>query len=356
MKHLLKYLLVTILIIISSNISALNVVLRYDDPTLQPDSVTYEMLTFLAENNVPITLAVIPCDENEDYILPTDSNWMKLLKADNVEIALHGLTHQDLGKGEFGNLSFEESYRRLEKGKTFLESQLKPITTFIPPFNAYNNNTLDALDSLNFTIISTDLFTYQCTSNKNIQYYPETLGHTMKNGVFDAAIDALEKNLNKPALCVIMLHHYDINTPESFNKLKDLVDYLLNNNDINLLKFNQLIALGENGNSKRFQRNCNYHLLYKKLDLGGALYNEQFLLALKSLNTLIYIIIAILPLCICKITRRIKYILPILILVPLIIEYLPLSPLSLLLFTTSIGISMTICILLYYKLKKRNKE
>ena len=278
MKQYFKVILITSLLLISSSISALNVVLRYDDPTLQADSVTYEMLTFLAEHNIPITLAVIPCDANEEYILPTDSNWIKLLKADNVEIALHGLTHQDFGKGEFGGLTFEESYRRLSKGKNFLEAQLKPITTFIPPFNAYNENTLNAMDSLGLTAISADLFISRATSNKNIQYYPETLGHAMKNGVFEAAHDALEKNLNKSALCVIMLHHYDINTPDSFNKLKELVLYLLNNKDINLLKFKQLMDLGEDGSSERFNINCDYHLLYKKLNLGGVLYNKQILL------------------------------------------------------------------------------
>ena len=347
MKQYFKAILITSLLLISSSISALNVVLRYDDPTLQPDSITYDMLNFLAERNIPITLAVIPCDKNEEYILPTDSAWLNLLKADNVEIALHGLTHQDLGKGEFGGLTFEESYRRLSKGKNFLEAQLRPITTFIPPFNAYNENTLNAMDSLGLTAISADLFISRATSNKNIQYYPETLGHSMKNGVFEAAKKALSTNLNRDALCVIMLHHYDINTPESFNKLKELVNYLLNNKDIKLLKFNELPSLNEFGSLERFNRNCNYNLLYKKLNLGGVLYKDSFLVTLKVLNTLIYIIIALLPLLLFKTTRKLKYILPFLIIVSLTIAYIPLTPLKLLFATTVIGVASSIIIFLY---------
>lgn len=119
----------------------LNVVFRYDDPTLRPDSITQEMqemLVFFKEKNIPITIALVPCDSNEEYIASTDSNLLHLLQEDNVEIALHGLTHQVVNNaGEFGNLTLDDNYRRINKGKLYIEKYFKSVETFIPPFNAY---------------------------------------------------------------------------------------------------------------------------------------------------------------------------------------------------------------------------
>lgn len=263
------------------------------------------MLIFFKEKNIPITIALIPCNANEEYIIPTDSCWLQLLQEDNVEIALHGLTHQVINNaGEFGNLSLDENYRRIYKGKQYIEKYFESVETFIPPFNAYSSETLKVLDSLNFKTISADLFLSHSLESTKINYFPETLVRLMdKMGMFEAAQYAISNNENLNATCVIMFHHYDINTPEKFNKMKQVVEYCANNQDIKTYKFRDLT---QNASSYRYKLNCEYNFLYKQLKLWGCLHETSFLLFVKFLNILIYLLIAITPLFFLK--SRYKYI------------------------------------------------
>ena len=302
---IINILITTFLLSITIQAYALNVVFRYDDPTLQPDSITQEMLVFFKEKDIPITIALIPCDANEEYITPTDSNWLHLLQGDNVEIALHGLTHQVINNaGEFGNLNIDENYRRIYKGKQYIEKYFKPVETFIPPFNAYNSETLKVLDSLNFNTISSDLFLSHSLSSTKINYLPETLGHLMdKMEMFEAAKFSITNNENLNSTCVVMFHRYDIDTSEKFNKMKQVVEYCANNTHIKTFHFRDL---KQNSSSYRYKLNYEYNFLYKQLNLWGCLHETSFLLFIKFLNILIHLLIAIIPIFFLK--SRFKYI------------------------------------------------
>lgn len=352
-KNRLSDLIINVLIAISllsitTQAQALNVVFRYDDPTLQPDSITQEMLVYFKEKNIPITIALIPCDANEEYIVPTDSNWLHLLQGDNVEIALHGLTHQVINNaGEFGNLTLDENYRRINKGKQYVEKYFKSVETFIPPFNAYNSETLKVLDSLNFKTISSDLFLSHSLSSIKINYFPETLGLLMdKMGMFEAAQFAITNNENLNSTCVIMFHHYDIDTPEKFNKMKQVVKYCANNQKIKTFHFRDL---NQKSSSYRYRLNCEYNFLYKQLNLWGCLHETSFLIFLKFLNILIHLLIAIIPIFFLK--SRYKYILLLLeiLVIGAIIYFNILSPMKGLLVVCSVFIINLIATFVYKK-------
>lgn len=354
-KKVIKSLIISILTALyilsfTTQAQALNVVFRYDDPTLQPDSITQEMLVFFKEKNIPITIALIPCDANEEYIAPTDSNWLYLLQGDNVEIALHGLTHQVINNaGEFGNLSLDENYRRIYKGKQYVEKYFKSVETFIPPFNAYNSETLKVLDSLNFKTISSDLFLSHSLSSTKINYLPETLGHLMdKMGMFEAAKFAITNNENLNSSCVIMFHHYDINTLEKFNKMKQVVEYCANNPQIKTFHFRDL---NQESSSYRYRLNCEYNFLYKQLNLWGCLHETSFLLLIKFLNILIHLLIAIIPIFFLK--SRFKYIFLLLevLVIGTIIYFNILSPMKGLLVVCVVFFINLIVTLFYKKLK-----
>ena len=285
-KLIINILTIIFLFSFTTQAQALNVVFRYDDPTLQPDSITQEMLIFFKEKNIPITIALIPCDANEEYIAPTDSKWLHLLQGDNVEIALHGLTHQVINNaGEFGNLNLDENYRRIYKGKQYVEKYFKPVETFIPPFNAYNSETLKVLDSLNFRTISSDLFLSHSLSSTKINYFPETLGLLMdKMGMFEAAKFAITNNENLNSTCVVMFHRYDIDTSEKFNKMKQVVEYCANNPHIKTFHFRDL---NQNSSSYRYKLNCEYNFLYKQLNPWGCLHETSFLLFMVMLPKMV---------------------------------------------------------------------
>ena len=72
---------------------AVKVVFRLDDPTVQYDSVHNRILQLFAEKDVPLSVAVIPCDSNENAYEPNDSAYLALLNAPNIEVCLHGFTH-----------------------------------------------------------------------------------------------------------------------------------------------------------------------------------------------------------------------------------------------------------------------
>lgn len=356
LKSLTTNILITIFLLsITTQAYALNVVFRYDDPTLQPDSITQEMLIFFKEKNIPITIALIPCDANEEYIAPTDSNWLHLLQGDIVEIALHGLTHQVINNaGEFGNLNIDENYRRIYKGKQYVEKYFKPVETFIPPFNAYNSETLKVLDSLNFRTISADLFLSHSLSSTKINYFPETLGLLMdKMGMFEAAKIAITNNENLNSTCVVMFHRYDIDTSEKFNKMKQVVEYCANNPQIKTFHFRDL---KENSSSYRYKLNCEYNFLYKQLNLWGCLHETSFLLFIKLLNILIHLLIAIIPIFFLK--SRFKYIFLLLevLAIGTIIYFNVLSPMKGLLVVCGVFFINLIVTLLYNYKKIKTKS
>lgn len=86
--------------------SAINVVFRFDDPSLQADSVSLRALQLFGGKEVPLSIAVVPCNKQEQAILPQtaeDSAYLSILTQQSNEIALHGLTHENVNlQGEFG--------------------------------------------------------------------------------------------------------------------------------------------------------------------------------------------------------------------------------------------------------------
>ena len=111
------YILFFLLFLHSAN--AINVVFRLDDPTLQSDSVSMRAVKLFNEKQVPLSIAMVSCDEQEKPILPTtaDSLYISELQDRNIELTLHGFNHQDINQqGEFGGLSYAEAQRRMRTG------------------------------------------------------------------------------------------------------------------------------------------------------------------------------------------------------------------------------------------------
>ena len=167
---------------IAVQVHAIHVVFRLDDPRPVCDSVSMRVVQLFNAKQVPLTIAMVPCDSCENTIaipISTNSQYIAAIQQDNVELALHGLTHQNInGAGEFGGLDSIEALRRIAKGKQALQAIFdKQITTFIPPFNAYNEHTLTAMRMHGMNVISADMFTPMYADS--VHYFPETLGHLM---------------------------------------------------------------------------------------------------------------------------------------------------------------------------------
>ena len=337
--------------------NAVKVVFRLDDPTVQYDSVHNRVLQLFIDKGVPLSIATIPCSKDETPYDVNDSSYWNLLNAPTIEIALHGLTHEDINKqGEFGGLSPEETNRRFRKGMHILHRHFdKPINTFIPPFNATNVSFPEKLESNGFQILSADMF-QNVPREGNVQYYPETLGHLMKQkGIWDAAKESILKCKGKNAICIVMFHAYDLPDSIAWQQLENLLDLCSNNKNIELYTFSSLYNSGEHSDWLRYRANQLSGGLSKYLLTQGVLHPTWLCLSVHIANALVYMLIALIGIIILLVRTRSSFprrILSIsLIVIGVVIFSVAwfhlLSPLKLLLLAFLINIIPIICLAIH---------
>jgi len=286
--------------LVCSPIWGVDVVFRYDDLTLDPNDTDKKVIELFSELNVPLSIAVIPCDSNEKPIPSTDLTLLTLLQSNTFEIALHGLTHQDLQrKGEFGALNETETNRRIHKGKQILESATgKKVNTFIPPYNAINAYVPAALQRDSISIMSADMFN---TIRGDIQYYPETLGHLMEQmSIWHAAQTTISQCREADAICVVMFHAYDLSTDDDWQQLRDLLAYCKASPKVCLFTFSSLQASGRYANYMRYRANQLESRLQKYFLQHGVLHSTWLCVAIHLLNALLYALLALLFWFLCR--------------------------------------------------------
>lgn len=276
------------------HIFAVKVVFRFDDPTISADSVTMRVLHLFDEKELPLTIAMIPCDSAEQPYNVTDSAYLEELQKPNVEIALHGYNHANINQhGEFGSLDFSETNRRIQLGKEILELQLgKEIVTFIPPFNAINEYVPQAMMQNGLYILSSNMYDY--SYEYGIQYFPETLDKSLaKKGFVDAAVDAIDNALDDE-MCVLMFHHYDFKDEVVWQRLSNVIDSCIANPNVELYTFRSLSESGECSDFHRYRANQWRSGLQKYILHDGALHHTWLCLFVHILNALLYAMIPLL--------------------------------------------------------------
>ncbi|MEO7424176.1 MAG: DUF2334 domain-containing protein [Fibrobacteria bacterium] len=143
--------------------------LRYDDcAATSPEDLESRILAACARTGVPVTFGVVPEIGTGDNHDPAPAGNASLPQArkdmlaaaraqGNLEIALHGYEHKAFRLGarsEFAGADPARQNEIIAKGKAELEAFAGPVRTFIPPWNAYDRNTLRALAGNGFTAIS----------------------------------------------------------------------------------------------------------------------------------------------------------------------------------------------------------
>lgn len=305
-----KILSIVFVCILALHANAINVVFRLDDPTLQSDSVNMRAVKLFNEKHIPLSIAMVACDKQERPILPlttNDSLYLSELQAGNIELTLHGFNHQDINQqGEFGGLNYSEAWRRIRiGGGTLREYTSQEISTFIPPFNAFNDSTLLAMMDNGLYILSADMYSYIYCDG--IQYYPETLGHLMdQKGIWQAAEDAIFGCKQKDDICVVMFHAYDLPDEASWLRLGALLDACKADKDVQLHTFRSLYESGNTSSQYRYRANQLHSLLQKHLLHPGVLHTTWLCWLVHVLNALIYAILPLLALLIgwCAFKRK----------------------------------------------------
>lgn len=265
----------------------IRVVFRYDDFQLINDSTNEKVVKLLNKYDIPVVLGVIPCNTDEDFVFDINNEFLTYIKnaekKDLIEIALHGLNHRRMTPyGEMKGLSYEEQYRRIKKGKTLLETALScKISTYIPPWNAHDENTIEALKQNDIYIVSSSVYDVY----NDFIYYPLTTDtYTELNKIVE------DKKLFGGIL-VVMIHPYDFKNPNSISKLEQMVCSLKKNKNISFYTFRGLNNLCLNVNSIQTDEQMHQNLLTKILKLKGVFISYKWIVLIRILDGLLYLII-----------------------------------------------------------------
>jgi len=179
-------------------------VFRYDDYHGIADLTAQEaVLSLFRDKGIPLTVSVIAArlKNNAEAINPLVSSL-----GPRFEVALHGWDHYDRFDGaaltdatEFAGLPVDEQYSRITKGINVLKGHLGVApTTFAPPFNTYDSNTVAALQKAGIGILSADIRRRE-VEHGDITCVPQTcLLHDIVNA---ADLDS--------GLYVVVFHEHD---------------------------------------------------------------------------------------------------------------------------------------------------
>lgn len=102
----MNYLLILISFLFAS--SPIDLIFRLDDVVLKGNqgNAAYAMVQAFYEAGVPLTVGVVPCDSTDCLVIEASSPMMQLLQSGvqekKIEVALHGLNHQQITSGGGG--------------------------------------------------------------------------------------------------------------------------------------------------------------------------------------------------------------------------------------------------------------
>jgi peptidoglycan/xylan/chitin deacetylase (PgdA/CDA1 family) len=149
------------------------VVFRYDDcSSKSPTDLEIKLINAFQQYEVPATFGVIPYvsagnqfDLTVQDVMPLTAGKAEILRnaisSGILEVAQHGYSHQAVGvrservNAEFIGLDYDEQFRRIADGKSILQEMLGiQVTTFIPPWDSCDINTIRVLENLAFKSLS----------------------------------------------------------------------------------------------------------------------------------------------------------------------------------------------------------
>ena len=245
------------------------VVFRMDDYSALSDTdLELKIIRLFEERELSVTFSVVPyvCEKDDKdpaaqpLIRLSDQKGLilkKKVKSGVLDLALHGYAHQSNNANdpsEFGGLQYHEQLKRLKEGKALLEEIAEvSVTTFVPPWNQYDHNTLKAMKESGFNLLSAG-WKGVVTSRTNIQYLPATCDLTL----LPKAIDTVRLSSDKYPVIVVLFHHYDFKEygdPRgqfSLNDLATLLDWLLSQKDLNIISIGQAYRILDDLSPNRF--------------------------------------------------------------------------------------------------------
>jgi len=198
----------------------ISVVFRLDDYCQHSTDFDWKFINTFRDHGIPLTLGVIPYivadihdpgPQKVDALSKAKINVLKpAIRSKMLEIALHGYFHQTIRPStesytEFSGLNYENQIQRITEGKGLLERLFGvKVTTFIPPWNSYDLNTIQVLERTGFRTLSGGFYGPGKMSSK-LQFLPATCEILE----LPEAI-AMARTMPDPSpVIVVMLHTHD---------------------------------------------------------------------------------------------------------------------------------------------------
>ena len=195
----------------------IKVILRFDDPSATSNHLLErQIIECLESKNAKATFAVIPFkrqDKEHDY---SDTSWANHLVKGQLsgitEIALHGYSHEKRGltpqdsPTEFSGVDADTQEEMIREGADHLRAIFgkNSISGFIPPWNSYDANTLQALENQRIRYISAGAI-YSGKYKTSMMHLPRTCQFIDIKG---AVVEARRYAKLEPTVIAVM-HHYD---------------------------------------------------------------------------------------------------------------------------------------------------
>jgi peptidoglycan/xylan/chitin deacetylase (PgdA/CDA1 family) len=274
-----------------------NVVFRFDDYSARSSTeMELRIIDAFRKNEASITFGVIPfvCagdahDPSPQDIVPLTSKKGDILKTgfeDGIlDIALHGYSHQTINAKnmmELSSLDYNIQVERLVKGKKLLEGMIDaPVTTFVPPWDQYDLNTLRALEVLGFSTLSAAK-NGEATEDSKLNFLPASCDLPRLRDVVKAARSSSD---NQP-LIVVLFHQYDFREIDekhgsiTIQEFYDLLNWLKSQRDLRLLSISQATKVIKDLSANRFLLTKRNYSLYKFLP--SSLWEESMFLYQES--------------------------------------------------------------------------
>lgn len=293
-----------------------NVIFRYDD--YSANSLTeaeIKIIDTFRKHNIPISFGVIPFkvagdvhDPSAQDLLPLDTLKRGILKAGYEEgildITMHGYAHQTNSTeylSEFANLDYDEQVKRLSAGKAYLQKVTgAKVTTFLPPWNTYDMNTLTALEESGFTTLSANKKGL-IADGSSLHYLPVSCDLTELRD----AVKAARKSSDNQPLVVALLHDYDfldfndVLGVLTFQEFYEVMDWVSVQGDIDILSISQATEVIEDLSADRAIRTKRLYYPEKipPLSLGSSklLYQESPKLVLAIVKIAIFYSVILVP-------------------------------------------------------------
>ncbi len=160
---------------------------------------------------LPYVIAIVPKGNGVSFAEDAEKiEFIKrAVKAERVEVAQHGFDHTNHTKkghrpAEFRERDYKSQLQDIKSGKEILckSGEFLRITTFIPPWNGWDDNTARILKKADFKILSADR-----------HYYPSVKGLTVIP--YTTVLEELESmvaqmRLPEEGIIVVVYHPFDI--------------------------------------------------------------------------------------------------------------------------------------------------